>query len=479
LHDTIIPLSTGFPAATAEDWLKLVGKTLKGAGLETLRSFTADGLSIEPLYADGPTDRVASFAPAPRSNDRPWDIRAVVDHPDPAHANAQILEHLSGGAGSVLLLIGDRGGRGLVIGSVDGLARALAGVLTDLAPVALDAGFSGPACADWLGAIAKASPAAPIELHLDPLSAFAVTGASPGPIEAHLIAAANAAGRLAEPYPKASLFLARGAVVHEAGGTPAWELAFAAAAALAYSKALVRAGLSLPAAFGGIVLGLSVDADAVGSIAKLRAARVLWSRMTTACGSSSPARIEVRSSDRMLTRADPWTNLVRLTSAGFAGAVGGADTLALANFTDALGLPSPLARRLARNTQLILMEEAHLGTVSDPAAGAWALETQTDDLARAAWRHFTAIEAAGGLVEALRSGLIARKIGQARADLESAVRAKTIRILGVTDFPDSRPTAPEIETALASSAAGHDPRLPGPDSHCPPLTPVRLEELAA
>jgi len=151
----------------------------------------------------------------------------------------------------------------------------------------------------------------------------------------------------------------------------------------------------------------------------------------------------------------------------------------LANFTDAIGLPSQLARRLARNTQLILMEEAHVGVVSDPASGAWAIEAQTDDLARAAWSHFAAIEAAGGAIEALRMGLIAEATTAARGALKDAIAAKAIRILGVTDFPDAKPTPPEIDTATPEPVAAPDPRLPGPDSRCPPLTSVRLEELAA
>lgn len=476
MHNDILPLAAAFPPTGHGDWLALVEKTLKGAGVDTLRGATADGLVIEPLYVDGPC---ADFIPAGRTGERPWDIRASIIHPDPANANDQALENLTGGASSLLLRLDPTGKTGVAIGSADDLARSLRDVLTDLAPVALDAGFMGPASADWLATVAKASPVAPLAFHLDPLAAFARTGVSPGPIEAHVIAAAQVAARLAEPCPKASAFLANGQVVHEAGGTPAWELAFVAAAALSYAKAMVRAGLPLEDAFARIVLCLSVDADAPASLGKLRAARVIWGKITAACGIHVPAQIEARSSGRMLTRVDPWTNLVRLTSAGFAAAVGGADTVVLGAFTDALGLPGNMARRLARNTQLILMEEARVGAVADPAAGAWALETQTLDLARCAWLHFQEIEAAGGLVEALRSDLISRAVASARADLQEAIRTKAIRILGVTDFPDARPTPPALEEAGASPTTAPDPRLPGPDSRCAPLIFFRLEELAA
>ena len=462
----ILALAAAFKPAQKADWLALVEKTLKGAGVETLRGLTPDGRVVEPLYTDGAS---AVFRPAPRSGDRAWDIRSVIAHPEVARANAQCLENLGGGASSLLLRLDPTGQHGVAVGSSEDLERLLNGVLTDLAPVALDAGFLGPTCADWLAGAAKASPAAPLALHLDPLSAFARAGVSPGPIEAHLIAAAQVAVRLADIYPKASLFLAGGAVAHEAGGSPAWELAVAVAGALAYTQATTRAGMTRAQAFDRIVLGVSIDAEALASIVKLRAARVLWAKVTAACAVDAPARIEARSSNRMLTRADPWTNLVRLTSAGFAGAVGGADAVVLANFTDAIGLPSPLARRMARNTQLVLMEEAHVGAVVDPAAGAWAIEAQTDDLARTAWtlhrrhrggrRHRRS--PALGSSSRTRSRRPAPPFGE-------AIAAKSLRILGVTDFPDAKPTAPDIDLAEVSPAAAPDPRLPGPDSHCPP-----------
>jgi methylmalonyl-CoA mutase len=474
-----LPLAADFPPAARADWLALVEKTLKGAGIETLAGRTPDGLAVEPLYTADDALAAAAFRAAPRGRERAWDVRAVVAHPDPARANAEILDELAGGASSVLVKIDPTGADGVAIGSAHELEQLLEGVALDIAPVALDAGFLGVACAQWLATAAKASPAAAPAFHLDPLSALAGTGVSPGPIESHLIAGAGLAAGLAEIYPKASLFRAGGAVVHEAGGTPAQELAFAAAAGLAYTKALVRAGLSMEAAFARVVLGLAVDGDALASIAKLRAARTVWARMAGACGVTGRARIEARSSRRMLTRADPWTNLVRLTGACFAAGVGGADAVVLDAFTDAIGLPTAQGRRLARNTSLIAMEEAHLGVVADPMAGSWAVEAMTADLARAAWSRFTAIEAAGGIVEALRGGLIAGQVDEARAQLKAALASGRTRIVGVTDFADAAKGPVDIEPGAEVSAQAPSPRLPGPDSQCPALAPIRLEALAS
>ena len=470
------PLAESFAPADRAAWLVLVDKTLKGADLETLTSHAA-GLEILPLYSG--VANQPDFAPAPRGGDQSWDVRTLVSHPAPAQAHDALAADLAGGAASALVRIDPTGEAGVAIGSAEALAGVLDGVLLDIAPIALDAGYLGVRAADWLGAAAKASPAAPLALHLDPLSALALTGGSPGPIESHVIAAANVAARLAPTYPRASLFLASGRVAHEAGAAPAAELAFALASALAYAKALVRAGLTMERALGAIVLGLAVDADPLISIAKLRAARRLWARLTAACGEPRVAIIEARSSARMITGADPWTNLVRLTAAGFAGAVGGADALVLGAFTDALGRPTAFARRMARNTQLILMEEAHVGAVADPAAGAGAFEALSDDLARAAWTQFNEIEAAGGIVTALREGLIARTVAADRKALGAAIFDRTIKIVGVTDFRRDEARAAQTDNTPRVGVEAPDPRLPGPDSHCPALAPLTIESLAA
>jgi methylmalonyl-CoA mutase len=460
-------LAGDFAPATEADWRALVDKTLGEAPFSTLEKTTVEGLPIEPLYGQAPAPTAPARAVAA---DRAWEVATLTAHPDPARANAEILADLRGGAAAAVLRIDPTGKTGVAAASGDHLARILDGVMLELAPVALDAGFLGPQAADWLGAVAKAAPTALVRFHLDPLSAYAEAGASPGPIEAHLISAANVAARLAQTYPRAQLFLASGRVVHEAGGGEAAETAFAAAAAVAYAKALVRASMPVADAFARITLGLSADADYFLTIAKLRAARSIWARIAAACGADPTVRVEARSSRRMLTAKDAWTNMVRLTAAGFGAAVGGADTVILGNFTDALGLPTEFSRRQSRNAQLVLMEEAHIGRVADPAAGAGYVEALTDQIARAAWDEFQAIEAAGGIVAALGDGRIARSV-------EAANTARPApKIIGVTAFPPAKDTPVEVEIAAARPVAAPSTRLPGPDSACPPLRPMRIAE---
>jgi methylmalonyl-CoA mutase len=172
----------------------------------------------------------------------------------------------------------------------------------------------------------------------------------------------------------------------------------------------------------------------------------------------------------MLTAQDAWTNMIRLTAAGFAAAVGGADAVVLGNFTDAIGLPTAFARRQSRNAQLVLMEEAHVGRVSDPAAGSGYVEALTGEIARAAWAEFQAIESAGGLIAALANGHVAKGVEAART-----ARGET-KILGVTDFPPDKDAPVEVERPAPTSVEAPSPRLPGPDGACPALQPIRLAE---
>jgi methylmalonyl-CoA mutase len=480
LTQAVTPLADDFvapdDATVRARWTALVEKTLKGQSFdEALTVKTPDGLTIQPLYTAQDGVVVARDLRA-RDAERPWDLRMRAANPDPARAAKDILVDLEGGAASVLLAVDPAGVNGVAIGSADDMAKALGTVLIDLATVALDAGYLGPKAADWLGALAKAAPNAPMAFHMDPLTTFATTGVSPGPVEAHIFNAANVGARLATTYAKASLFLATGRAAHEAGGSNTEELAVMTASALAYAKALVRAGLSMEEAFKRVTLSVSLDGEYFTGVAKVRAARTLWARLTQACGVEIPATIEARSSGRMLTTKDAWTNLLRLTSAGFAGAVGGADTIVLGAFTDAIGLPTTFGRRQARNTQLVLMEESHLGRVADPAGGAWYLDSLTDQIARAAWGGFQAIETAGGIVKALESGVVAAAVDATRAAQQAAFADKSRKILGVTAFPnaDDKPAEVEAVDPAAFAVAGPDVRLPGPDSRCPPLTPIRF-----
>ena len=314
---------------------------------------------------------------------------------------------------------------------------------------------------------AKGAPRARLMFHMDPVSAFAATGEAPRPLEEHLTLAANTAARHAGAYPEARFFLASGRAAHEAGGSIAQELAFAAANAVALVQAAVAAGMSAEAALKGMVLGVAVDQEYFEGLAKVRALRLMWRSICAGYGVAVDAAIEARSSRRMLSARDPWPNLLRLTAAGFAGAVGGADAIVLDAFTQASGVPDDFARRQARNTQLVLMEEANLGRVDDPAAGSWYLDQRTRELAEAGWAEFQWIQSEGGVVECLRGHLIQPRVARVRQALEAALAGGGAHLVGVTKFVDPQPRPAAVTPRPATSPEG------GGDA-CVPLTPIRL-----
>lgn len=473
------PLSSGFPTSTREEWMSLVETVLKGQPFDKrLVRSTADGVLVQPLETASTAAKASGPLFGPRDVERPWELRCEIVHPDPRSANRQILQDLEGGAASALLKLDPSGETGIAVASASDLAAALDGVFLELAPVALDAGFLGVDAADWLGELGKRAPNAPLAFHMDPLSAFAATGASPGAVDAQIARAAKTGARWAVPYAKASLFIASGRVVHEAGGSEGQEIAFALSAAVTYAKALAAAGLSVSEAFERIVLGFSVEETYFTCLAKLRAARRLWDQVTRACGVTVAAKIEARSSRRMLSTLDPWVNLLRLSAAGFAASVGGADAIILAPFTEPMGHPSELARRQARNTQLVLMEEANLGRVADPAAGSYSLETLTDGIARKAWALFQEIEGQGGLVTALKLGRIQAEIAQVRGRRESALATRRQGMIGVNEFPMLREAPVELDPVTPFTFAKAAPIIvsSGEDARCTPLAPWRAAE---
>ena len=453
-------MSDLFSTPSPADWRALAEKALKDRSLDSLVHLDADGLAVRPLYAAA-TGGEPVFAPRPSDADgRAWDVRTLVEGDDAGAVNAAVLTDLEGGAASILL-------KGAMLADSEPLARALDGVALELAAVGLDAGLDGPEAANALAVAAKGSPRAKLMFHMDPLSAFAEAGAASRAVDEHLMLAANTAARHAGAYPEASFFLASGRVVHEAGGSIGQELGFAAANVVALVRAAVTAGMSAEAALKGTVLGVSLDQEYFDGLARVRAMRLIWRSLSGAFGVETPAVIEARSSRRMLSARDPWPNLLRLTAAGYAGAVGGADAVVLDGLSRANGRPDAFARRQARNTQAVLMEEAHLGRVDDPAAGSWFLDARTRDLAEAGWAEFQRIEGEGGLVASLKTGGVQDRVAAARAEREAGLASGAAHLIGVTKFVDPEPRPAPFE------AEAPPDRLSGGDA-CEPLIPIRF-----
>ncbi|MET0745068.1 MAG: methylmalonyl-CoA mutase family protein [Microvirga sp.] len=445
-------LAADFPAATRAQWLARVEGVLKGADFaRKLVGRSYDGIAIEPLYP-----KAEDAAPVARGAATPWRVSQRLDHPDPATANALAHLDLEGGANALdLVADGARAARGfgVAVSSLDDLDRSLAGVMLDLVHLRLDAGPRGRQVAALLVALAERRGHAPaglsVDFGLDPIGAMAATGALSAPWNDVAWRCADTLAVLTGKGFAGGVFLSDGRPYHEAGGSEAQELAAVMATALAYLRAAEAAGLSLDLGRRALTFLLVADADEFLTIAKFRALRRLWARIEEACGlAPRPIRIHAETAWRMTTRRDPWVNMLRATVATFAAGIGGADAVTVLPFTAALGLADGFARRVARNTQLILLDEAHLWRVADPAAGAGGFEALTDELCETAWGLFQEIETEGGIVESLSRGALQGRIAAVRSLRERAVATRRDPITGTSEFPAVR----EAEVAVLAAS---------------------------
>ncbi|MGD9815100.1 MAG: methylmalonyl-CoA mutase family protein [Hyphomonadaceae bacterium] len=440
-------LQLGEPADEA-DWRALVEQGLRGAQWQRLVGQTADGVAIQPLYREPDIHTATDVSGMPgatpfvrgaRAGD--WRVRQAYEHPDPAQTNADILADLQGGVAAIELVVDPTGARGVAITDARDLDLALADVILEAAPVSLDAGARGLWAAELLESKLKGVAARGTAFNLDPIGALMRTGAESA--DTHAVAAL--VERLREALPDARVVRADARPVHEAGGTEAQEIAAALSCGIAYLR---MAGDAHAASAGAwMQFAVSVGPDVLIETAKLRALRLCWARVLEASGAPPEARaahIHAFTSRRMMTRHDAWTNILRVSTAAFAAGIGGADDITTYPLTDALGLPTPFARRVARNTQHVLLEECRLGHVADPAGGAWFVEKLTRDLAARAWALMQDIERQGGIVAAFQSGRLQGQVATARAARQKLIATRRETITGVTDFPLLGATMPEF-----------------------------------
>ncbi|MFI6732149.1 methylmalonyl-CoA mutase family protein [Nonomuraea sp. NPDC050451] len=431
-------LATGFESISRDGWRALAVEVLRKSGIETeapeeaLSTATYDGVTVAPLYdlddlpgdpglpGEAPYVRGARGTPG-------WDVRQRHAAADPE----AVLADLENGVTSLWLVVGD----GAI--PVDALGAVLKDVYLDLAPVVLEAGEQVREAAEVLfgrGSAVRGN-----------LGASAVGG--PG---------LELARRCVGGFPGLGAVTVDATPYHDAGGGDAEELGCSIAQGVAELRALTDGGLSVEQALGQIEFRYAATADQFATIAKLRAARRLWARVAEVCGAAGHGgqRQHAVTSSAMMTARDPWVNMLRTTLACFAAGVGGAQAVTVQPFDACLGLPDAFSRRIARNTQALLLEESGLGRVIDPAGGSWYVERRTADLAERAWAWFQEIEAAGGITRA--AGLVSDRIAATRARRAGDVAHRRFPITGVSEFPDvhEKPVRPPTPAQAASETGG-------------------------
>jgi len=462
------------PNADRQRWLALAEKALAGGSFEEkLVSHTDDGIRIEPLY-----DRSLTAEPLVRANPRsPWIVSQRIDDPDVGRAKAQALDDVAQGATGLSLVFEgapNAFGYGLPR-TAKALETVLDGVPLNRVQVRIDAHPWSRAVADWLVAFLGKRRSDPSKLNLsfgiDPAAIFAGTGRLRMSIEALQASMPQSLAHFFSMGVPGVLLEADGRVFHNAGATEAQELGTMLASAVSYLRMFEQARQPLVYAAPHIGFALSVDQDQFLSMAKVRALRRLWARIQETCSiPASTANVHAETSFRMMTTADPETNILRTAIATFAAAAGGADSISILPHTIAHGLPAGFARRVARNAQLIMANESHIDHVADPAYGSGAVEALTLGLCEAAWDEFQKIEAEGGVLASLQQGHIQTRVKSAAARRNAAYQAGERAIIGTTLYPQTS------ERPVETLAAERRPAFTEGVAVCEPLFPIRIDQ---
>ena len=427
-----------------------------------LETPTYDGIAIRALYTaldELPEPPLPGEWPYVRGGDAlrdfnsGWKVTEAVPVAGCDDRNAAVLAALADGVSALLIRVGDSGV------APDQLEGLLEGVYLSMAPVILDAGADYPAACDALLAlVARVEPdqrsILSIDLGADPLTASLTDRESPS--MEHVVAVAK---RVAGDRGVRAITV-DGPAFHNLGANATWELAGSVAAAVAYLRVLTNSGIAVGQALRQISFRLAADDDQFTTMAKMRAMRQLWARIAEVVGDpdGGAAVVHAETSLPMMTRRDSWVNMLRCTLAAFGAGVGGADTVLVLPFDVAIpggfpGTATSFARRIARNTQLLLLEESHIGRVLDPAGGSWFVEDLTEQLAQQAWEHFQATEARaarGGFADA--RDYIADQIADIAARRADDIAHRRTAITGVSEFPNlAEPALPQDESPAAGS----------------------------
>ena len=478
-----------FPAVSWDEWQRAAVASLKGRPFDKLISPTDEGIDIQPLYRREDTADIAATCTVPGSPpyvrgtsasgylERPWAIAQELGYGSPAVFNLALRYDLERGQTAVNLLpdgptragkdpdhvqSGEVGRGGVSLATVADVAEALDGV--DLGtPVYARAGTAALPLLALLVAHVRQTGRAASELRgcleADPLGDLAREGSIPLSLERAYDEIAQLTQWAEGHAPRLATMAVHTYPYHDAGASAVQELAFALATGVAYLRALSRRGVAIDMAARNLRFDFAVGSNFFMEVAKLRAARLLWSQVVEAFGGDADAQkmqIHGRTARRNKTAVDAHTNMLRVTTEALAAAVGGVESLHVAPYDEPARPPDEFSRRIARNVQIILREEAHLAQVIDPAGGSWAVETLTDQLAREAWALFQTIEHRGGMAEALKDGYANNEVERVAEERASRLATRRDVLVGVNQF--ANPTEAPASADEFDYVSFHDVR---------------------
>ncbi|MDQ1005367.1 methylmalonyl-CoA mutase [Neobacillus niacini] len=460
-----------FPAPSFNEWKQAAVKALKGASFEEkLVTTTYEGIAIQPMYTKedviGISHLSSSLGTAPfvrgtreiGEQRKPWEVSQELPYGTPSEFNEAVKIDLTRGQTMVNLVL-DRasalgkdpdqaapecvGDKGVSISSLEDVKKALEGINLEKTPLFVQAGMVGLPVYSMIVAEARQAGMDIRQLRgcvgMDPLGTLAKEGTLPISLQKAYEWMAKLTLCSKGETPELKTILIQADTYHQAGGNAAQELAFALATGVEYIREMQNRGLSIGDVAQSMIFTFSVGSNVFLEIAKLRAARLLWSNIVASFGGKEEElkmSIHARTSSWTKTVSDPYVNILRGTAESFAAIIGGADSLHVSPFDEAVRTPDEFSRRIARNTQIILDKEAHLSKVADPAGGSWYVESLTDSLAKQAWQLFQQIEASSGMFNSLEKGEIQEQINAIANQRFTNIAHRKERLVGTNMYPN-------------------------------------------
>ena len=472
---------TDFPKKTLDDWAALAQRECRDRPVESLTRETPEGIAVKPLYtaADlegldhvGSLPGMAPFVRGPRATmyaGRPWTVRQYAGFSTAEESNAFYRRNLEGGQTGLSVafdlathrgydsdhprVVGDVGKAGVAIDSVEDMKILFDGIPLDKMSVSMTMnGAALPIMAMYVVA-AEEQGVAPDQLagtlQNDILKEFMVRNTYIYPPEPSMRIVSDIIAYTAANMPRYNPISISGYHMQEAGATCAQELAYTIADGIEYVRTAIASGLDVDDFAPRLSFFFAIGMNFFMEIAKLRAARLLWSTLMAEKFSpqdprSLMLRTHCQTSGVSLTADGPHNNIMRVTTQAMAAALGGTQSLHTNSFDEALALPTDFSAGIARNTQLVLQEESGITNVVDPLAGSYYVEKLTADLAAEARKLIEEVEELGGMTKAVETGMPKLRIEEAAAICQARIDRGEEVIVGVNKYRASDEAPVEI-----------------------------------
>jgi methylmalonyl-CoA mutase len=497
-NENKLNLKENFAVPTYTEWEEAVKESLKGADFDkAMKTKTYDGIVLQPIYrkediAELPfTDCQPGSAPYIRGNDpdtylsEGWLIAQAQDEPNLEKLNNIILKELNSGLSAVnLKLAHDDAPQGIKLKSVQDIRVALEGVDINAAPLFMQLNVDD---SDLISQFETYAQAMGIEIGklragigFDPTGEFARKGYLSYPLETVWDKVSKAVGWAVDKAPNVRILSIDGSVYEAAGASSVQELGLVLSTAIGYIQGLLAQGFHIDKIAPLFQVTLSLGSNLFMEIAKVRAFRLVWAEMIQAFGGNTNSRkiwIHGKTASFNKSMYDTYVNVLRTSTEGFAGVIGGIDSLEIGCFDSLIRNADESSRRMARNQQIILKEEAHFAKVVDPAGGCYYIETLSNEMAKLAWQLMQELEGSGGMVKSLRAGLVHQIIAPvAKAKIDAAHKRKDVYV-GVNMYANTLEGI--VESEKDKSIASHSTATVKLDSGAlPKLRAVmKLEEL--